>query len=508
MLALAVAGDPHPHRPDARGSGPAPRSPTTRVGADEWRARAEAAYASGDHGTALVDGFRALAVRQVERGLLDDAPGATAHELAVALRALHPGREQQVDEGARLFDLVLYGDRVGHRGAGAVGAGARRRAGGRLVRGWWERHRTTRAHRRRHAGRPAGGGAARAPATARPPRTTPTTPAAPAPRRWRGCWPTRAWTSRWSARPPSWRTRTSTRARPCSSPPPTTSGAAPPGGCWRTPVRRPWWSPTRVRGRCAALGVEVRRARAALPDSPRGAGCTDRGLDVLRGPGRGRGPGHRVAHHRRLLRRSRRVVARLRRRRPAAARRPGHPGERPGPAGRQRHRRAAPAGPGGPAGLVRPGPGRPRRRRRREPAQPAPAVAAAGGVAGRAGDGGGGLVARSPARPARHRAPPGDACGRSRRPTPAGGSTATRRDREHAVRALRQHTRTAAAAHLRLPPEDTDDPRAGRRAGRGPAAPTRWPRSSTTPLPRPAPTTNSSTWPPSLAELDREVRAT
>jgi hypothetical protein len=85
--------------------------PDESVSADEWRARAEAAYAAGDHGTALVDGFRALAVRQVQRGLLDDAPGATAHELAVALRALHPGREQGVDEGARLFDLVLYGDR-------------------------------------------------------------------------------------------------------------------------------------------------------------------------------------------------------------------------------------------------------------------------------------------------------------------------------------------------------------------------------------------------------------
>jgi hypothetical protein len=85
--------------------------PDDAVRADEWRARAEAAYSSGDHGTALVDGFRALAVRQVERGLLEDAPGATAHELGLALRALHPGREERVDEGARLFDLVLYGDR-------------------------------------------------------------------------------------------------------------------------------------------------------------------------------------------------------------------------------------------------------------------------------------------------------------------------------------------------------------------------------------------------------------
>ncbi|KRF35192.1 DUF4129 domain-containing protein [Nocardioides sp. Soil805] len=86
--------------------------PDGSLSADQWRARADAAYSSGDHGTALVDGFRALAVRQVERGLLDDAPGATAHELGLALRVLHPGREPEVDEGARLFDLVLYGDRA------------------------------------------------------------------------------------------------------------------------------------------------------------------------------------------------------------------------------------------------------------------------------------------------------------------------------------------------------------------------------------------------------------
>jgi hypothetical protein len=85
--------------------------PDEALGADEWRARAEAAYSAGDHGSALVDGFRALAVRQVERGQLDDAPGATAHELAGALGRLHPGRADRVDEGARLFDLVLYGDR-------------------------------------------------------------------------------------------------------------------------------------------------------------------------------------------------------------------------------------------------------------------------------------------------------------------------------------------------------------------------------------------------------------
>ena len=50
------------------------------------RAAPSAALAEGRHGDALVDGFRALAVRQVERGRLDDVPGATAHEVAAAAR--------------------------------------------------------------------------------------------------------------------------------------------------------------------------------------------------------------------------------------------------------------------------------------------------------------------------------------------------------------------------------------------------------------------------------------
>ena len=113
-------------------------------------------------------------------------------------------------------------------------------------------------------------------------------------------------------------------------------------------------------GAVAALGVDVDGA-TAVPDSPRRRGLHRGRPRGAVGPGGGRGPRHRVAHHRRLLRRSRRLVARLGRRRPAAARRPGHPGERPGPAGRQRHRRPAPPRPGRPARLVRPGPGRPQR---------------------------------------------------------------------------------------------------------------------------------------------------
>jgi hypothetical protein len=81
------------------------------VTAAELRARAEAALAGGRPEAAVVDGFRALAVRQVERGRLDDSPGATAHEVALSLAAEFPQHGERVGDSARLFDLVLYGDR-------------------------------------------------------------------------------------------------------------------------------------------------------------------------------------------------------------------------------------------------------------------------------------------------------------------------------------------------------------------------------------------------------------
>jgi hypothetical protein len=81
------------------------------VTAAELRARAEAALADGRPEEALVDGFRALAVRQVERGRLDDSPGATAHEVALLLSTEYPQHSARVGDNALLFDLVLYGDR-------------------------------------------------------------------------------------------------------------------------------------------------------------------------------------------------------------------------------------------------------------------------------------------------------------------------------------------------------------------------------------------------------------
>ena len=80
------------------------------VTAAALRARADAAFAEGRFDDALVDAYRALAVRQVERGRIDDLPQATAHELAAGLGLEFPAQRHLVDRSADLFDSVLYGD--------------------------------------------------------------------------------------------------------------------------------------------------------------------------------------------------------------------------------------------------------------------------------------------------------------------------------------------------------------------------------------------------------------
>jgi hypothetical protein len=86
-----------------------------RITAAELRTRAEQAFAAERYAEAVVDAYRALAVRQVERGRLDDTPGATAHEVATALAAEYPHQRPRVDASAALFDAVLYGDRPATR---------------------------------------------------------------------------------------------------------------------------------------------------------------------------------------------------------------------------------------------------------------------------------------------------------------------------------------------------------------------------------------------------------
>lgn len=86
------------------------------VPAAALRARAEAALADGRAADALLDGFRAIAVRAVERGSLEDRPGATAHEVALTLAGQLPEQADRLTEAARLFDEVLYGDRPATEG--------------------------------------------------------------------------------------------------------------------------------------------------------------------------------------------------------------------------------------------------------------------------------------------------------------------------------------------------------------------------------------------------------
>lgn len=82
------------------------------VPAGEYRARAEAAAAAGDLGTALVERFRA-AVRQAEEaGRLTARRGRTADEAAREIAEALPGTGPLATAAAGHFDAVRYGARV------------------------------------------------------------------------------------------------------------------------------------------------------------------------------------------------------------------------------------------------------------------------------------------------------------------------------------------------------------------------------------------------------------
>lgn len=101
----------------ARWSSARPGSPTVLaegevVRADELAERARRALAAGEPRAGLVEGYRAVAVRAVERGILGDLPGATAREVAAALATSLPGRAEDLHEAADAFDAALYGGRT------------------------------------------------------------------------------------------------------------------------------------------------------------------------------------------------------------------------------------------------------------------------------------------------------------------------------------------------------------------------------------------------------------
>ncbi|MBR7743537.1 DUF4129 domain-containing protein [Phycicoccus sp. BSK3Z-2] len=80
------------------------------VPADTLRDRAVAALRAGDWDTAVLDGLRAVARRAVERVVLDDAPGRTAHEVAQDLARRFPDEATALAAAADAFDAVRYGD--------------------------------------------------------------------------------------------------------------------------------------------------------------------------------------------------------------------------------------------------------------------------------------------------------------------------------------------------------------------------------------------------------------
>jgi Domain of unknown function (DUF4129) len=93
------------------------RDPGTGVGpvdglmsADEHRRAAVSALESRRHDVALVEAFRAIAARAVQRGVLEERPGLTAHELTVGLSPFFPDHVDALAEASTMFDLVYYGD--------------------------------------------------------------------------------------------------------------------------------------------------------------------------------------------------------------------------------------------------------------------------------------------------------------------------------------------------------------------------------------------------------------
>lgn len=80
-----------------------------RRSAEEYRAEARAALARGEHGTATLEAYRAVTAGAVERTLLQDRPGLTAHEVALALGPVFPGYADPLTRAAQAFDTVRYG---------------------------------------------------------------------------------------------------------------------------------------------------------------------------------------------------------------------------------------------------------------------------------------------------------------------------------------------------------------------------------------------------------------
>jgi Domain of unknown function (DUF4129) len=85
--------------------------------ATEHRAAARAALAAGDEETAVLEAYRAITRAAIERTILDELPGRTAHEVSLALAPVFPASHRALTVAADDFDAVRYGDRRARPGA-------------------------------------------------------------------------------------------------------------------------------------------------------------------------------------------------------------------------------------------------------------------------------------------------------------------------------------------------------------------------------------------------------
>lgn len=110
VIAWLVAGPVRLGR-DRTGSAEVLDADDARTAA-QMRASADAAAASGDWRTAIVERFRAVVRSLEERVVIEPRPGRTAQEAAADAAARLPAQAAGLRSGADLFDGVEYGDRT------------------------------------------------------------------------------------------------------------------------------------------------------------------------------------------------------------------------------------------------------------------------------------------------------------------------------------------------------------------------------------------------------------
>ena len=82
-----------------------------RITPSQYRDLAAQALREGRYDDAVLEAFRAIAKDMSDRGVIDDAPGRTAHEVSLALTSPFPDHADRLVRAANLFDSVRYGQR-------------------------------------------------------------------------------------------------------------------------------------------------------------------------------------------------------------------------------------------------------------------------------------------------------------------------------------------------------------------------------------------------------------